>query len=57
MSGVWVRYVSLLLLFRYFQCQPAHGLFAPLPKVERVGTAGEVHVYMYGNINMIVNNL
>ena len=41
MSGVWVHYVSLLL-FRYFQCEPAHGLFAPLPKVERVGTAGEV---------------
>ena len=25
---------------RYFQCPPKHGLFAPLPKVEKLATAG-----------------
>lgn len=25
---------------RYFQCEPKHGLFAPLPKVEKLATAG-----------------
>ena len=28
------------VMCRYFQCPPRHGLFAPLPKVEKQASAG-----------------
>ena len=31
----------ILLLCRYFQCAPRHGLFAPLPKVEKLASAAD----------------
>ena len=32
--------VTMFCYSRYFQCEPKHGLFAPLPKVEKLATAG-----------------
>ena len=40
---------------RYFQCPPKHGLFAPLPKVEKLADSGlppEEGVYMYMYIHV-----
>ena len=33
-------HLHCLIYARYFQCEPKHGLFAPLPKVEKLATAG-----------------
>ena len=31
---------AAIRLYRYFQCPPRHGLFAPLPKVEKLADSG-----------------
>ncbi len=35
-----IIFIIFFFFFRYFQCEPKHGLFAPLPKVEKLATAG-----------------
>ena len=41
---------------RYFQCEPKHGLFAPLPKIEKLACAadsGECKLYMCVDMHLI----
>ncbi len=40
-SGSRASVFMKVFLVRYFQCQPRYGLFAPLPKVEKLASAAD----------------